>query len=251
MAGDSGIRPLPLGPVLSEAFALPAQQRERLWRGIGVPFALVVGAALVMAVSGLHAHPRARLALAALGFCSIAAMAVVIHRLVLLPPALSPALNAGRGLQRFGKAMIAMLILWLIFAAMSALVALALFSLLVSIRLPLPPPWLQAMGAAAAVWLVARLYLVVPGLVLDQPRPLATAWQISRGNGWRLAALLAVIPWLLVLYVQFMWPRGVDRVIFVVVVCMSVILTIYTLFAASVSYRELMARAPPPTPPRA
>lgn len=144
-----------------------------------------------------------------------------------------------------------MLILWAMFAALSAGVALSLFSLLVTIKLPLPPPWLQAMGAAAAVWVVARLYLVVPGLVLDQPNVLSTAWRISRGNGWRLAALTAVIPWLLVLYVQLMWPRGVNRVIFVLVVAMSVMLTIFVLFATSASYRELMSRAPPPTSPPA
>jgi len=251
MARDAEIRPLPVGPILAEAFALPGQQRARLWRGIGVPFALVIGAALVMALSGLHGHPRARLALAVLGFCCIAAMAVVIHRLVLLPPAQSPANAAGRGLQRLAKAAIAMLILWAMFAALSAGVALSLFSLLVTIKLPLPPPWLQAMGAAAAVWVVARLYLVVPGLVLDQPNVLSTAWRISRGNGWRLAALTAVIPWLLVLYVQLMWPRGVNRVIFVLVVAMSVMLTIFVLFATSASYRELMSRAPPPTSPPA
>jgi hypothetical protein len=251
MARDFGIRPLPLGRILSEAFALPGQTRERLWRGIGVPCALVIGAALVMSVSGLQGHPRARLALAALGFCCIAAMTVVIHRLVLLPPAYSAANAAGLGLRRLGKAMVAMLILWLIYAVVGVVVAYALFETLVAMGTPLPPPWLEAIGAAAAVWLVARLYMVVPGLVLDQPHALATAWRISRGNGWRLAALLAVIPWLLVLYVQLMWPRGVDRLIFVLVVAMSMLLTIFVLFVASVSYRELMSRVPPPKPPPA
>jgi hypothetical protein len=247
MTREPGVRPLPLGPVLSEAFAMPSQHRERLWRGIGVPFALVVGAALLMALSDLHEHPRARLVLAVLGFGCIAAMAVVIHRLVLLPPAQSPANAAGLGIQRLAKAAIAMLVLWLIFGVIALVVSYAAFEILISVGFPLPPPWLQAMGAAVAAWLVARLYLVVPGLVLDQPQALSTAWRISRGNGWRLAALIAVMPWLLVLYVQLMWPRGVNRLIFVLVVAMSAILTIFTLFTASVSYRELMARAPPPT----
>jgi hypothetical protein len=48
-----------------------------------------------------------------------------------------------------------------------------------------------------------------------------------------------------------MWPRGVDRLVFVLLIAMSALLAIFLLFAISVSYRELISRAPPPIPPPA
>jgi hypothetical protein len=236
---------------MSESLTLPGLLRQRLWRGIAVPFSLILGCAVLLAVSGLHGHPRARLALGALGFCCVAAMAVVIHRLVLLPAAQSEANSSGRGIQRLAKAVVVMLGLWAGFVVFGLAVALTLATLFSAFHVALPPLWFQTLGAAAGAWFVARLCLVTPGVVADQPRALATAWQVSRGNGWRLAALIAIAPWLLVLYVQLMWPRGVDRVTFVLVIAMSTLLAIFLLFAVSVSYRELISRAPPPTPPPA
>ena len=243
--------PLPLGRVMAEALALPSLLRQRLWRGVSVPFFLMLGCALFLAVSGLHEHPRARLALGALIFCCVAAMAVVIHRLVLLPAEQAHANASGRGLQRFAKAIIAMLGLWAVFVLSGFAAGCALLYLFAAFHLRLPPFWMQTLGAAAGAWLLARLCLVTPGVVVDQPRAWPAAWQVSRGNGWRLAALIAIAPWLLMLYVQLMWPRGVDRVIFVLVIAMSALLAIFVLFAISISYRELIARAPPPTPPPA
>jgi hypothetical protein len=243
--------PLDLGRVLSESVALPGLLRERLWRAIGVPFFLTIGGTVLLAASDLHGHPRARLALGALIFCCVAAMAVVIHRLVLLPAGEANANASGRGLRRFALAVIAMLGLWAGFVVFSLAVSLVSLGLFQAANFWLLPLWIQTPGAAAGAWFVARLSLVTPGLVVDQPRALSTAWRISRGNGWRLAALLAIAPWLLVLYVQLMWPQGVDRVIFVLVIALSTLLAIFILFAISVSYRELIARAPPPTPPPA
>lgn len=243
--------PLNLGRIMSESLALPALLRQRLWRGIAVPFFLIVGCAALLAVSGLHGHPRARLAFGTLSFCCVAGMAVVIHRLVLLPPAQSDANADGRGVQRLAKAVIAMLGLWGTFVVFGLSVAFTLASLYGAFQVWLPPFWMQTMGAAAGAWILARLCLVTPGLVVDQPQALSTAWKASRGNGWRLAALIAIAPWLLILYVELMWPRGVNRLVFVLVISMSALLAIFELFAISLSYRELTSRAPPPIPPPA
>jgi hypothetical protein len=243
--------PLALGRIVSDTLALPGRHRARLWKGIGLPFFLIVGCAAFVAVSGLHGQPRVRGLLGAVIFCCVAAMAVVIHRLVLLPPQESNANESGRGLQRLIKAVCAMLVLWGVFVVAGIAVAYGLQAVFGAMNLRLPPFWMQTLGAAAASWVVARLCLMTPGLVVDQPDTLSTAWNLSRGNGWRLAALLVTGPWLLMLYTQLMWPRGVDRLIFVLIIVMSALLAIFMLFALSLSYRELMARAPPPTPPPA
>lgn len=236
---------------MSESLRLPGLLRVRLWRGIAAPFFLIIGATVVLAVSGLHGHAHARLALGALIFGCVAAMAVVIHRLVLLPAAEADANAGGRGLQRLAKAVIAMLGLWAAFVVVGLVVATAILVLYQAGAVWLLPYWMQTLGAAAAAWFLARLCLVTPGLVTDQPRALSTAWKVSRGNGWRIAALIAIAPWLLILYVQAMWPRGVDRLVFVLVIAMGALLSIFLLFAVSVSYRELIARAPPPISPPA
>lgn len=240
---------MPLGRIASETMARPGLQRVQLWRGIAVPFFLIVFSAVFVAIAELHGNARVRAALGALIFCCVAAMAVVIHRLVLLPAGQSHANASGRGWRRMGKALFAMLAIWAAFVVTGLAVGFGLYGMFRAGNLWLPPFWIQTLGAAAAAWVLARLCLVTPGLVLDQHNALMTAWQVSRGNGWRLAALLVVVPWLFMLYVQLMWPQGVDRIIFVLVIVMSAIVAIFELFAISLSYRELIRYAPPPTPP--
>jgi len=241
--------PLSLGSIVSGALSLPSIHRIRLWRGIGLPFFIIIAGAMTVAFSGLFRQPHARHWLAAAIFCCTAVMAVVIHRLVLLPVGTSPGSMRLR-LQRLAKAVLAMLGLWAIFVAVGLGFAYLLRGASGAISIFVPPFWLQTLGATAAVWVVARLCLVIPGLVLDRPNSWHTAWQASRGNGWRLAAVLAVMPWLLVLFVQTLWPRGVDRLQFVLLVLMMALLSIFELFALSLSYRALTTPGPRPSDPR-
>jgi hypothetical protein len=250
MNASSGSKPLDIGRIAAGALSLPSQYRERLWSGIGTPIALIIGSAIVVAYTPLFFDPRSRLALHALHFGCLAAIAVVIHRLVLLAGIESSTTLKGRP-RRIALALCALVGLWLVFVAVGRAVDYLVRFGFSSVGLYVPPFWRLLVASTTAVWVVARLCLVTPGLVLDKPRAVVTAWKASRGNGWRLAAVIAIAPWLLTLFVQSLWPRGVGRLEFVLVIVMGALLSIFEFFAVSLCYRELTARMPPPTTPPA
>jgi hypothetical protein len=241
--------PLSLGDIFTGATSLPGIHRIRLWRGIGLPFSIIIASAVLVAVGGHARDPYARALLGAVIFCCTSEMAVVIHRLVLLPMDSSSRGPMRLRLQWLAKVVLATLGLWVIFVAVGLGVGYVLRAVFGAMNISIPPFWLQTLAAAAAVWVIARLCLVTPGLVLDRPNSWTTAWQVSRGNGWRLAAVLALMPWLIILLVQTLWPRGVDRLQFVLIIVMMALLSIFELFALSLSYRELTAPGPRPSDP--
>lgn len=248
MTPSSGSKPLDIGRIAAGALSLPSQYGERLWRGIGTPFTLIIGGAIVVAYTPLFGDPRASMALQALSFGCLAAMAVVIHRLVLLAGIESSTTLQGQP-RRIALALCALVGFWLLFEGVVHVVAYLVRFGFSTFGLYVPPFWRLLAGATTAVWVVARVCLVIPGLVLDKPGAVITAWRASRGNGWRLAAVIAIAPWLLTLLVQSLRPRGVNELEFVLVIAMGAMLSIFEFFAISLSYRELTGRAPPPTPP--
>jgi hypothetical protein len=56
--------------------------------------------------------------------------------------------------------------------------------------------WMLALSVPLA-YPIARLSLVLPAMATDDPITFAESWRASSGNGWRIAALLAVGPLLM------------------------------------------------------
>jgi hypothetical protein len=118
--------------------------------------------------------------------------AVRVHRIVLLGEQIAASPTWSRVEWRY---LLQLALLWMVWALGSTLVAAAL-----ALALPLDAEALRVplmLAALPAAWLVGRLLPVLPAAAIGRRWDPASAWDASRGNGWRLAIVGLAVPWLI------------------------------------------------------
>jgi hypothetical protein len=104
----------------------------------------------------------------------------------------------------------------------------------------------QLQWAEKAVWAVlfypfGRLCRMFPATAVEHP-PLPRirwAWQLTRGNGWRLFVVVAVLPWLFALLLGAVYREGATTVEWLLVCLLFLALLVVEIAAVSLSYKEL------------
>jgi len=91
---------------------------------------------------------------------------------------------------------------------------------------------------ALATYVVARLSLILPAVALDQKLTLSTVWDLSEGNGWRLAVVVGGLPWLLN-YLQGLAFSETDMIPAILRSVVYCTLLIVEVAALSLSYKAL------------
>jgi hypothetical protein len=119
-----------------------------------------------------------------------------------------------------------------------------------------PPPFDPDIQAAVdhasqaativALYFAARLCPLLPAIALEERWDLRAAWQRSRGNGWRLFAVVFLLPWVFGFTMGLFAPADSGGLRIAVLVIVSTVLTSLSVVSLSLSYREL---AEPPVPP--
>jgi hypothetical protein len=104
----------------------------------------------------------------------------------------------------------------------------------------------QLQWAEKAVWAVlfypfGRLSPMFPATAVEhQPLPrIRWAWQLTRGNGWRLFVVVAVLPWLFALLLGAVYRDGATTVEWLLVCLLFLALLVVEIAAVSLSYKEL------------
>jgi hypothetical protein len=100
--------------------------------------------------------------------------------------------------------------------------------------------WSVYAGQVLALCIVSRLFLVFPATAVDRRVNLKWAWRLSKNNGWRLAIIVAVLPWVLSNLVWLLYRE--DETVFedVLITFLGSAIIVFEVAALSLSYRELV-----------
>jgi hypothetical protein len=114
------------------------------------------------------------------------------------------------------------------------------------------PAWATWLLQLAPLYLLARVSPALPGFALGHGWRLGEAWHLSKGNGWRLVAVIYLVPWAFGALVDLVYASSRSGMLAGLLAVLHCLFTALALMALSLSYHELTAgRAPPPTAPPA
>lgn len=244
------MEPLPIQRIIIDAAESCWELRDRLARVLIVPgivfLALKLGAHFVREEGLWH------LLYTFGGDLVLALAAVSCHRLLLLGAVSVPRFGTNGANVRDWKFLVAFLGLWitttlsLTMGGLLANLALAPFGLHVMAS---EPTWLYAVRLMAwlpGLYLLSRLSMALPAIAIDRPLGFRRAWRLSRGSGWQLLILVALLPWLVVQFDKAIAaqmpvaPFAPDVTSSVVVSVLFVLLLPLEIAVVSLSFRHLI-----------
>jgi hypothetical protein len=235
--------------------------RAASWPLLGVIALSLVSASGVIAVNAL-----AQWVLLIGGAALFAWLAVRIHRVVLLPLAEADGRTDRRIVPlayRYLAALVTATVLKFVFY-IAALILVSVFSAryvpATSVPPPPPPepdPGIQRLIDYASwaieiplAYLLARCSTLLPALALGHAWAPRAAWEQTRGNGWRLAIVVFLLPWGLSETIDWAYASLESPVLVSLLAILRAVFLALGVIALSLSYRELPPwPAPPPTPP--
>jgi hypothetical protein len=236
---SKGAAPIPLAALFRDVFVLAGIHRGRLWMRIRIPLILILGSALLMASTGMLHRPALQVLFSVgTAFC-MAAIAIGVHREALLLPVEGFASGEGfvPGLWRFLRYTAAAACYVAAYVLVARLVKYAANFLLAKGQLAIWPGWIQVLGSTVALITLSRFLLLMPALSIDTPRPVQSAWRLSRGNAWRVAFVFLAIPGIARTLVVWLYPQGVNSLQFVVLTVFITLTGIFHFAAMSFAFR--------------
>ena len=96
-------------------------------------------------------------------------------------------------------------------------------------------------GAVVGTYVLARVAPVLPAAAIGARVNVPEMWRHTRGNGWRLAFVVGVLPWVLAYISQFAAGDDPGIAIGIVTSALSVALMAVEISALSIAYRFLTA----------
>ena len=247
-----------VGKVVYGAFMLPWLERESFARALALPVFLLCSLTLCSHyLKGLAPYPLLVVLFIAYWLVFVW-FAVTCHRLVLLDPAriakrwqLRWSLRETRFLGwLIGLALISLMVIWPLTTILGTVV-LNVGNFSGDVRLnpstELRPGWLRWTlwaSYAAALYVFGRLCVVFPATALDRKVNLQWAWRLTRGNGSRLFAVVAVLPSLMSFLLDFAYRDDATTVEAMAITFVGIALLPVEIAAVSLSYRELSTDEP-------
>jgi len=258
-------RRLPLMKVIWGTFALPWMYRAEWFRAVRFPLLGVFSVSLLWyLVDNLGETMQQALCYAGYLFM-FSWLAVCTHRVVLLDsakPASWPDAHLLRIIALYLGSMAVLWLIWMLVATVVTMISVtvALSGYTATGPLAAVPPSLEPDPAVQAtinrisyiaqlpvVYLVARLSPLLPAVALGKRWSLRAAWDLSRGNGWRLAIVVIAVPYLFSCVVWWLTRDGASPYEIAALWLVTAVLTSLEFIALSLSFRELGPLPPPPT----
>jgi hypothetical protein len=236
--------PLDMLRVVSQALRLAWQRRNDVVRLVVVS---AIGQIMVGIVSGRLGveHLRYQIPLALLQMVLITSLAVAVHRVLLLGQGAVPASHGfgfspwtPRETRYFGWSL--------------ALLVIAIILLRLPVRVlehgldrgfPDPGGLLSSFSepffAVVGVYVVSRLSLILPGMAIDQHHNFRWAWELSRGQGWRLLVVVGLLPGVFLWWARAFIERGQSMLVNGLVYTAWVAVLVVTVATLSSAYQTL------------
>jgi hypothetical protein len=244
---------LVLGRIFMRGFALEGVNRGRLLKAIGLPLALMIACPILAALSGFTSTPRRALMLYYLMLPIVAALAIGVHRVVLMPPV--EAFASGEGFsasaRRLLQYLVAAVCLLVAFQVVGGLVAKIVLWAMSDSPPRVARAWAMVAGGTVAALALSRFMLILPAIAINVPQPVLSAWRVSRGYGIRIAFVFLAIPWSATALFKHLFPRGTTWPQYIALTVLVALLSIFAFAVISFMCRALTAPEPPPTDPPA
>lgn len=264
-AGADAPRKLPLVRVLTGALTLPWHYRGDLLRNAGVPLLACIGWLIfwghALATSATPTDGAIRNLAFTMAFLLLSSwLALTLHRMVLLEKPGSALRLDSAMLGCLGRFFLTFIAFWIVYhgvrmAFMNAVVMLIGSRYVAAGETPSEFPvslaTVDQLASAMAIVLMGRFMLLLPQIAIGGRFSLALILASTRGNALRLAVVVGALPWLLGAATDLLYrdePTYFEWCLLQVVVVLTLV---WEVVALSLSHRELMAPAPPPTDPPA
>ena len=246
-------RKLELGRIFRRGFALEGVNRARLLKAIGLPLALMIVCPIAAALTGFTSGPRGMLTLSYLMLPVIAALAIGVHRVVLMSPV--EAFASGEGFSASARRLLQYLAAALCLLLAFQIVGGGVANIVLWAMSDSPPRvtrvWAIVAGGTVAALVLARFMLVLPAIAINVPQPVLSAWRVSQGYGIRIAFVFLAIPCGATALFKHLFPRGTTWPQYIALVVLAALLTVFAFAVVSFTCRALTAPEPPPTDPPA
>lgn len=232
---------LPVGQIIAGSLAIAWFSRREYIKAITVPTLLIVGIwALSAALTPVSktAAGWITLPLFALAFTLFA---VSCHRFILIRPVAGARISVaiGRREWRFMYWAAGIYVIVALCKMIPLAVILNVEALSSSLADGEMPYWMTLIGSIPAWYVLGRMSLVFPAVAIDKDASLAWSWQKTRGNGWRMFAVVGLFPMLIDAAIWLVWR---DEATIVEDTLLSIVYFIglsIQIFALSFSYRAL------------
>jgi hypothetical protein len=257
------IRKLPLRKVIGGAFTLAWQNRADFVGPLALPLLAVIACTFAWRQYDFDNADAWFISVpVAYGF-AVSWLAIGVHRLVLLEPAMAGPRFDAQSLRRYAVYVAACLVLWALFVLVGVIVTAAMLTTMqgtyvtagseVLLRsawfaTPVAVEWVSYPVIVLGVCAMAQICLVLPAIAIDRKADFVAAWRASRGNGWRLALVFGVLPWCLSELTFLLVREGASKIESAAFAVLTTPLVVVEVIALSLSYRELTSPEPLPTP---
>ena len=105
--------------------------------------------------------------------------------------------------------------------------------------------WTEQAVRVALLYPFGRLCVMFPATAVERPAvpDVRWAWQLTRGNGWRLMIVVGALPWLFSLLTSAVYRSEATTLEWVLVGLLGLALLAVQIAALSISYQELTKKA--------
>jgi len=114
--------------------------------------------------------------------------------------------------------------------------------------------YLFTLSTLPAIYLIARVSVVFPSIAVDRPLSIGSAWSLTKGNGWKMAVIVFLFPWLLFKLIEFLPTTGLGEWAWLATIPFVALVFVVQISALSMSYGQLASaeaepnQQPKPTP---
>jgi hypothetical protein len=238
--------PLPVGKILMGAFLVPWWNRKAFTRALAVPLALLATLVLTWYFTAKLLPAFVNILLCLVYVALFTLFAVTTHRLVLLNPDAVAKNSVPGWTRREGLFLGWMVGAWLLFIfAFFVVLTIAVNAVGFAFEdvMKTHLGWIETVAKVPALYLFARLSPLLPATAVDRRVDLRWAWELTRGNGWRLMVVVGVLPWALSWVTPLLYRSDATTVELVVLTVAGIALFAIEIAALSIAYRELTKQA--------
>jgi len=236
-------RRLPVVEVLKAALLVPWENLSRLFTALWITAVLLAGIDVVSDNWLVNFGFVPQMVLLIVYGAISTLFAITCHRIVLLGPDSVPKHGVLQWSKRewrfFGWGFVAYFYMTVISALIVALLS------IVAAETHIGGAWWKWFFLVAwlpGMYVFSRLCVLLPATAVDERRDMRWAWDVTRGNGWRLVAVVGILP--VLLWVAPGLLMGRFLVLDILLTLLGMVLLVVEISALSFSFRYLFGHAP-------
>lgn len=239
---------LHVGNAILGAFWIVWNQRLTFVRAVAVPMFFVV-ALMVVWHETYESLPSEYNYLVWIGYAFLFVLiAVKCHRIVLLAQHVGSAWTLPAWSRRETRFVAWGMVAWV--AAILAFMFATTVTLTITANLPGVAQtgdgermkYVQYAGQLVYWYVFARFCLMFPAIAIDEKTNLRQAWESSRGNGWRLFAVICVPPYCISLFIGFLYRSEATLIEYLLLTAVGTLFLAVEIAALSLSYQQLASK---------